>query len=69
MYFFFRVKTKYISSSVLKIPVFSTHEMTYIWYLPKKSKEGRALSPFFAPPPLEAKNQKLLYNIIFGLFY
>ena len=31
------------------------------------SKEGRALSPFLAP--LEAKNQKLLYNIIFGLFY
>ena len=38
-----------------------------------ETKRGRALSPFFAvplpTPPQEAKNQKLLYNIIFGLFY
>ena len=44
--YFFEVNTKYISSSVLKtsefsrvkILMFSTHEMKYIWYLPKKSK-------------------------------
>ena len=36
--YIFEVNTKYISSSVLKIPMFSTHEMKYIWYLPIKSK-------------------------------
>ena len=47
---FFEVNTKYISSSELKtsefsecaarvkIFMFSTHEMKYIWYSPKKSK-------------------------------
>ena len=38
---FFEVNTKYISSSELKTPeflrVFSTHEMKYIWYSPKKA--------------------------------
>ena len=46
--YFFWVNTKYISSNALKISVisrvrstsemliFSTHEMKYIWYLPKK---------------------------------
>ena len=46
--YFFEVNTKYISSSVLKtsefswvrsrmkISMFSTHEMKYIWYLLKK---------------------------------
>ena len=32
------------------------------------TKEGRALTRFL-PTPLEAKNQKLLYDIIFGLIY
>ena len=36
--YFFEVNTKYISSSVLKIQMFSTHEMKYIRYLQKKSK-------------------------------
>ena len=48
--YFFEVNTKYISSSaVKKISIFHecvarekadifTHEMKYIWYLPKKSK-------------------------------
>ena len=48
--YFFAVNTKYISSSVLKTSEFSqvcltseilmlsTHEMKYIWYLPKKCK-------------------------------
>ena len=31
-------------------------------------KEGRALSSSL-PPPQEAKNRKLLYNIIFRLIY
>ena len=35
-YLLFEVNTKYISPSALKIPMFSTHEMKYIWYLPKK---------------------------------
>ena len=30
------MNTKYISSSVLKISIFSTHKMTCICYLPKK---------------------------------
>ena len=48
--YFFEVNTKYISSSVLKtsefhecaarvkISMFSTQKMKYIWYLPRKSK-------------------------------
>ena len=48
--YFFEVNTKYISSNVLKISIFhecvarvkllifSTHEMKYFWYMPKKSK-------------------------------
>ena len=49
--YFFEVNTKYISSSAVKkisifyecvarvkMLIFSTHEMKYIWYLPKKSK-------------------------------
>ena len=40
---FFEVNAKYISSSELKTSelklfMFSTHEMKYIWYSPKKSK-------------------------------
>ena len=35
---FFEVNTKYISSSELKILMFSTHEMKYIWYSPKKKQ-------------------------------
>ena len=34
--YFSEVNTKYISSSVLKILMLSTHEMKYIWYLPEK---------------------------------
>ena len=36
--YFFEVNNKYISSSVLKISMFSTHEIKYIWYFTKKSK-------------------------------
>ena len=48
--YFFEVNTKYISSNALKISLISrvrstneiadisTHEMKYIWYLPKKGK-------------------------------
>ena len=36
--YFFEVNTKYISSSVLKILMFSTHKMKYIWYLQKEKK-------------------------------
>ena len=49
--YFFEVNTKYISSSavkkksvfftsyaLVKMLIFSLHEMKYIWYLPKKSK-------------------------------
>ena len=41
--YFFEVNTKYISSNALnisnlKLLIFSTHEMKYIWYLPKKGK-------------------------------
>ena len=34
---FFEVNTKYISASELKILMFSTHKMKYIWYSPKKA--------------------------------
>ena len=34
--YFSEVITKYTSSSMLKILMFSTHEMKYYWYLPKK---------------------------------
>ena len=36
--YYFEVNTKNISSRVLQIQMFSTHEMKYIWYLPNKSK-------------------------------
>ena len=57
--YFFEVNTKYISSSVLKtsdfhecaarmkISMFSTHEMKYIWYLLKKSKFSFFFYTFF----------------------
>ena len=36
------MNTKFVSSNVLKIKllIFSTHEMKFVWYLPKKSKFG-----------------------------
>ena len=37
-YLLFEVDIKYISSSVLKIPMFSTHKMKYILVFTKKKK-------------------------------
>ena len=51
--YFFEVNTKYISSNVLKSLIFSTYEMKYFWYLPKKvnflfifSVQGKKLNFF-----------------------
>ena len=45
--YFFEKNTKDISSNVLKLLIFSTHEMKYIWYLPKKKKKRKFSFYFF----------------------
>ena len=60
----FTVNTKYISSSVLKILMFSTHEMKYIWYLPKKGN-FLFISYFFEDlrEVLKMQKRKILANL------
>ena len=70
---FFAVNTNYISSSVLKILMFSTHTMKYIWYLSKK-KSKFSLSFIFIQATCnvsptdkggaEMQNHKILANQI-----